>query len=351
MHDSTGTRAIAYDIRMDQPENSQPTIARQDRDTNWPKISVVVPVYEPGPYLIDAINSVLSQDTGPAEMQVAVVDDSSPTCQVQALIDELLPPGRVEFYRNTENRGLSGNWNECLRIARGEIIHLLHQDDRVAPGFYSRMLPAFAADSRIGMAFCRHAFIDGEDRITRISHRERWLTGPLPDWLPKIAVQQRIQCASALVRRSVYEQLGGYRSDLRYALDWEMWVRIAAQYGVWYEPRLLAYYRRHEHNESARLRNDDLINCDLLKAIELIAERVPVTQRTQLSDKAYAHFAHRALKRLESQVNGSKGVAKDITKQLAPVITAVARISANATRLQRRVSRLEDSKCKPRSRT
>lgn len=314
---------------MDLTDSLPLPIAPTSRSTERPLISVVLPVYKPDQHLVTALRSVLLQDLGPAQMQIAVVDDASPTRDLQALLGQTVSAGRIEIYRSDENRGLSGNWNECLRIARGEIVHLLHQDDLVADGFYRRMLPAFASDSSIGMAFCRHAFIDCDDRITRISHRERWLAGPLSNWLKKIAVRQRIQCASALVRREVYEQIGGYRSDLSYALDWEMWVRIAAQYRVWYEPRVLAHYRRHDNNESTRLRNDDLINRDMLRAIELIVEQLPETQRQQLSDAAYAHFAQWALKRLESTHRAED--LDGIRQQFVPIITAVTRISSNTT--------------------
>jgi hypothetical protein len=77
----------------------------------------------------------------------------------------------------------------------------------------------------------------------------------LPDaWLEKIAVHQLIQCPAIVVRRSVYEELGGFRPQLRYTLDWEMWQRIAARYSFWFEPAILACYRVHPASTTSKLR-------------------------------------------------------------------------------------------------
>ena len=308
-----------------------------------PLVSVVVPVYEPDGYLLDALRSVLTQDPGTAVMQIAVVDDASPNCDVKALLDQVAPAGRVEFHRAPRNRGLARNWNACINIARGEVVHLLHQDDRVADGFYRRMLPAFSRRGDIGMAFCRHAFIDSDSRVTRTSHRERWLPGVLHGWLPKISTQQRIQCAAALVRRSVYERLGGYRTDLAYTLDWEMWVRIAAMYPVWYRPAVLAHYRRHDRSETARLRNDSRIGRDTVLAIETFAAHLPEDQRERLLSAAYEKFARRTLKRLGA-AEQSPASGDGLQELLEPVRIAIERVKHSeraASELRQSLARVQ----------
>jgi glycosyltransferase involved in cell wall biosynthesis len=330
--------AVSSDHAIALPAISAMAVPPVPAGSPRPLISVVLPVYEPDRYLIDALHSVLRQDPGPERMQIAIVDDASPTSDVEALVAEAAPPGRVEIRRAASNQGLGANWNECLRIARGEIVHLLHQDDWVAPGFYARLLPAFAAHPGVGMAFCRHEYIDRDNRVTRRSHRERWRSGPLRGWLQKIIQKQRIQCASALVRRSVYERLGGYRLDLRYALDWEMWVRIAAHYDVSYEPQVLACYRRHDASETARLRNDGALSGDVLKAIALFAPHLPVDRRDRLMSAAYASFARRTLRQLEKRKN--QGEMGELVEFVNVAIAKMTHSPWSARRCQKRLSRL-----------
>ena len=229
-------------------------------------------------------------------MQVAVVDDDSRAVDVEALVAQADPAGRIEILRMPANHGLAGNWNRCIEVARGQIVHILHQDDWIADGFYDRMLPAFSARPNVGMAFCRHSLTDVNGSVTRVTHRERWRSGVLKNWIERISERYRMQCVSVLVRRSVYEQLGGYRSDLSGALDWEMWVRIAVHFAVWYEPRMLAFYRRHGDSETARLAKSGMHYRDTLKAIESFSGLLPERERAMMSSKAYAFFAARTLK-------------------------------------------------------
>jgi len=261
-----------------------------------PLLSVMIPTYRPGPYLKETLAGILAQDLGAPAMQIVIVDDASPETDVAALVRQLAPPGRIEVHRNAVNLGLAGNWNRCLKLARGEFVHLLHQDDLVLPGFYAALMAGLQW-SGTGMAFCRHDFIDAAGRPTRRSHRERWSAGILSDWLLRISQKQRIQCPAALVRRSVYEMLGGFRTDLPYALDWEMWVRIAARFPVWYEPRMLACYRRHDSSETHRLMATGKTDADALAAIEVFAEHIPVSARERLKAKAYRRAIRTHLRR------------------------------------------------------
>ena len=205
-----------------------------------PTFSVMLPTYEPDHRLGRSLAAVLAQAPGPEAMQIAVVDDGSRQVDVRALVRSFDPAGRVEVHLNQRRAGLAGNWNRCLSLARGKFVHLLHQDDHVLPGFYDRIGYGFRAAPGIGMAFCRSRIVDGNDHLIKTASRQQWTAGVLGGWLPRIAERQRVQTPAAVVARSTYERLGGFRTDLCHALDWEMWVRIAAAAPVWYDPRVLA---------------------------------------------------------------------------------------------------------------
>ena len=271
-------------VRADNPPAIAPLPAS---DRARPLLSVMIPAYAPGEFLVETLRSVLAQDLGAQSMQIAVVDDASPSTDIEALVAAVAPAGRVEIHRNATNLGLAGNWNRSIVLARGELVHLLHQDDVIFPGFYGRLLAGFASGAGTGMAFCRHAFVDEAGTWTRRSHLERWQPGILGGWLRKIGSRQRIQCPAAIVRRSVYERLGGFRNDLVFALDWEMWVRIAASYAVWYEPGILACYRRHPGSETTRLAAAHKVGMDTLQAIEIFSSHFPARSRNRLRFRAY----------------------------------------------------------------
>jgi glycosyltransferase involved in cell wall biosynthesis len=233
----------------------------------------MLPTYEPDDKLARALESVLSQALPAHEMQITVVDDGSQPGLVRELVEQIDLAGRVEIIEQPRRLGLGGNWNRALGLARGELVHLLHQDDYVLPGFYDRMERAFRQQPGVGMAFCRTRLVDAHDRPIRTTSRQQWMSGVLANWLPRIAERQRIQTPSAVVARRTYESLGGFRTDLKLALDWEMWVRIAARFPVWYEPRPLAAYRRHADNETSRLHASGAAWPDLARAIRSTPSR------------------------------------------------------------------------------
>ena len=68
--------------------------------------------------------------------------------------------GRVSYFRQPRNMGITSNFATCLNRAQGRLVHLLHGDDCARPGFYSHMSRLFELHPAIGAAFCRHAFID-----------------------------------------------------------------------------------------------------------------------------------------------------------------------------------------------
>jgi hypothetical protein len=154
----------------------------------------------------------------------------------------------------------------------------LHQDDLVLPGFYERLAQA-AVDPLVGAAFCRHSFLNAAGRNESQSDLLQPTPGTLSGWLDMIARHQYVTCASIVVRRDVYEHLGGYRTDLCYVLDWEMWVRIATYYAVWFEPEALASFRVHPGTETSRLRRGNRDIADVRKAVKIIRRGLPPEYR------------------------------------------------------------------------
>ena len=164
------------------PHSVPPVISAVQGVEGRPTISVVIPTFEPQDFLIETLNSVLVQDLGAQRMQIVIVDDGSKHANVSALLARVSESKRIELREHANTLGLAGNWNRAIGHAHGEFIHILHQDDLVAPGFYQALLAGMRRSPRIAMGFCRHAFIDENGRTGRISHRERWRAGTLRNW-------------------------------------------------------------------------------------------------------------------------------------------------------------------------
>ena len=207
-----------------------------------PRWTVLIPTYNTGPYLEEAIASVLAQDSGPDMMEIIVVDDHSTRDDPEAVVNRV-GKGRVRFIRQKANVGKVRNYATGLLASRGELIHQLHADDRIRPGFYSAMEAAFGKFPGAGAFFCESFYIDESGDVTGRTGKERPDTGLVDGFLEKIVAGQRIQTPSIVVPRHVYESLGGFDGRLDMVEDWEMWTRIATSYPIGFVAEPLAEYR------------------------------------------------------------------------------------------------------------
>jgi glycosyltransferase involved in cell wall biosynthesis len=208
-----------------------------------PLWSVMIPTYNCADYLRETLASVLAQDLGSELMQIEVIDDHSTKDDPESVVREIAGD-RVSFYRQPQNVGHVKNFNTCLQRSQGKLIHLLHGDDGVRNCFYQKMQKAFHTQPNIGAAFCRNIYIDENGNWQELSSLEQPAKGVIENWLEKIAIAPRLQTPSIVVRRDVYEKLGGFDNRIvSIGEDWEMWVRIAVHYPVWHEVEPLSLYR------------------------------------------------------------------------------------------------------------
>lgn len=221
----------------------------------------MIPTYNRAAYLERTLASVLSQDPGREEMQIEVVDDASTVDDPEPVVRRV-GSNRVSFFRQPRHLGLVGSWNSCIERAQGEWVHILHSDDFAFLGFYAHLKAAVETRNDVGAAFCRCVIVDENERWSYVLGLERDTPGILPGFLYKIGLSQRISSPAIVVRRSVYENLGGYRLDLSFYADWEMWARIAAYYPIWYEPEILAAWRTHSGSKTTAV----------MRAVENVAD-------------------------------------------------------------------------------
>jgi glycosyltransferase involved in cell wall biosynthesis len=257
-----------------------------------PLWSVMIPTYNCLGYLAETLASVLAQDPGPAHMQIAVVDDCSTDGDVSTLVQKM-GLGRVDYFQQPRNVGSLRNFETCLNRATGQWVHLLHGDDRVALGFYAEIESLFRANPEAGAAFTNVTNLtkgaagdELEDRPPLVKEK-----GIIKDFLFRIAEGQKLETPSIVVKRSVYEQLGGF-FGVHYGEDWEMWARIAAHFPVAYSPKCLAQYRYlNSTSISSRYIKQGQNIRDVTKVINTIQQYLPNEHQHSLKKQALYHYA------------------------------------------------------------
>ncbi|WP_312163653.1 glycosyltransferase [Phenylobacterium sp.] len=312
---------------MSRPLEQRAQIAPVTDGLPRPTWSVMIPTYNCARLLGETLQSVLDQAPGPGEMQIEVVDDGSsddPEAVVRAVAGD-----RVVFHRQPQNVGHIRNFATCLNRARGRYVHLLHGDDRVERGFYAALQAGFEAAPEVGAAFCRHRFINVQSREISIPEPEQPSPGVLAGGVERLAEEQRIMTPSIAVRREAYEKLGGFDPRLACSEDWEMWVRIAAHYPVWYEPSVLAGYRMHQESNTGRhYRMAEELGYTR-RAIEIFADYLPPQKARAIVRRARLTYADTAL-------NNARQLARsgDLRGMQAHLMEAI-KMSSSPTVLRR----------------
>lgn len=258
--------------------------------------SVMIPTYNCARYLKKTLESVLSQDRGDNLMEIWVVDDHSTQDDPRAVVEKL-GKGRVRFYQQPKNVGQLNNFETCLQLSRGRIIHLLHGDDYIHPGFYAKLEAPMLEESSIGAAFSRHQFVDEDGNLLSTSEELGHTAGLLPDFVSSIASRQLIQTPSIVVKREVYEQIGGFNKSLKWCEDWEMWIRIACRYNFYYEPSVLASYRVHKTSNTGESTKTGRFIDDVLACLDIYLAYLPILgqERRIIIKNAKAHTLNFAL--------------------------------------------------------
>jgi glycosyltransferase involved in cell wall biosynthesis len=277
---------------LERIPNAPPTIYPVASHVQRPLWSVMIPTYNCFTYVQAALESVLAQDLGPEQMQIAVIDDCSTDGDVFGLVQDI-GKNRVEYFRQERNVGSLRNFETCLNRSIGEWVHILHGDDRVAEGFYTEIAQLFREHIQAGAAFTNTAIFStgerGEELILRPPIVDK--AGVIKGFLLMLAGGHKLETPSIVVKRSVYEQLGGFYA-VHYGEDWEMWARIAAHFPIAYSPKCLAHYRSLNNGSISHnfIRNGQNI-LDITKVINIIQNYLPPEHRKRLKKYALQHYA------------------------------------------------------------
>ncbi len=188
-----------------------------------PLVTVVTPAFNVAKYIGESVDSVLQQ-TFP-DFEYLVVDDGSTDATAEVVMAHVGDDPRFRLIKGG-HRGLSATRNAGIREARGEYIAFLDGDDRWHPRFLERQLELIESLPRyVGAVFCRSRLVleNGAPIFYQWQRAGRY---DFDDFL--VAGNPARNGSSLLIRKSCFDDLGGFNEDLRYVEDLEMWLRIAS---------------------------------------------------------------------------------------------------------------------------
>jgi glycosyltransferase involved in cell wall biosynthesis len=193
-----------------------------------PTVSVVVPCYRYGHHVTECVTSLLANTE--VDLDILVIDDASPddSWSVVQRLPELDP--RIRVHRNEANRGLIPTANSGVLAATGDYVVLLSADDVQAHGWLDRGVALLEANPRAVLAYGPVLRFAGVVPEVRTGRGSRPVVHRGLDWIGRACATgiNGIVCPEAIVRTSAQHRVGGYRADLPYTSDMEMWLRLAS---------------------------------------------------------------------------------------------------------------------------
>jgi glycosyltransferase involved in cell wall biosynthesis len=171
-------------------------------------ITVVITCFNYGAFLPESVHSALAQEGG--EPRVIVVDDGSTDDRTLAELDRL--PARVELVRQA-NAGPAAARNVALRRVRTPYALVLDADDRLVASALRRLRGPLEADAALGFSYGIVRFFGAWQGVLR-----------MPPYDPYRLLFRHSIGSTALIRRELFEEVGGYDPLFKGYEDWEFWV-------------------------------------------------------------------------------------------------------------------------------
>lgn len=218
---------------------------------NSPLVSVIVPCYNHADYILNTVESVLNQTY--QNIEVLVSDDASTDSSLAVLKN--IKDSRVKLFPFEENHGIVYALNYLIEQAKGDYIATLGSDDLFTPNKIEKQLRTFEAHPDLGAVFTLAKIIDEDGNEYPDSPLAQIFTEQnrtRAEWLRYFFETGNHLChSSALIRRSVQEEIGPYRASFRQLQDFDLWIRVLIHYPIEIIQEELTYYRRSRSIEGS----------------------------------------------------------------------------------------------------
>lgn len=211
------------------------------------KVSVIIPCYNYGKYITEAVDSVLNSNY--ENLEIIIIDDGSDDSETVAILDNFSRP-KTKIIRQT-NQGVIAARNNGIKEAQGEYILPLDADDYINPAFIEKAVEILDNNHDIGIVYSNYTYVD-----------DIFSEATLPDWDSKSILYGNLCTNTSFFRKKDWEKVGGYKSQMSAGYeDWEFWISLA-EIGVkgYKIKESLFYYRLHGNSRNTIAVKNDFEN-------------------------------------------------------------------------------------------
>ncbi len=195
-----------------------------------PRVSIVIPCFNKGEFIDQAVNSVLNQTY--RDIELVIVNDGSDDGHTEKKLEDYHQSGVKVIH--TANYGVSEARNTGIRESRGEYILPLDADDEIEKDYVRHAVDILDSRQEVGIVYCLAKFFD--------KRNQEW---ELPPYSREAILLDNMIFCSAFFRRSDWEKVKGYNPNMRNGYeDWDFWLSlIELGLDVYRIPQTLFLYR------------------------------------------------------------------------------------------------------------
>ena len=299
-----------------------------------PRISVLLPAYRAEPYVDAAVESVRAQTF--TDWEIVAVDDASPDGTHAKLVAWAGRDPRIRVDRNASNRGVTGNWNECLRRSRGELVVKIDADDVFRPRALEELAVPLDDPAVVG-AGVRTLLCSQDLEVVGAYPSDAAMAGagidpytdsirPCAEWLRLAAWGHQLWNGDAiLVRRSVVDAIGGLDERFGCASDTALVASVLEQPGLFaHRGYAGVLYRRIGTSISHDSRRDGSLALEGTALLLMTLGELRRRERLPRALRMHHVQFWRRWKKFESDPSARSGLPSEFREGLRKVMEGVA---------------------------
>lgn len=219
-------------------------------------VSICIPAYNNEKVIERTLKALVNQTY--QNIEIIVVDDCSRdrTCDVVNSLND----DRIKLFQNENNLGMSGNWNMCVSKANGEFVKLICADDILEPDSIEKEVKCISENQNIVMTINDSKMInDSDEEVGTFPryHKKGIINGKTLAQKSLIVSNYFGMPSAVLMRKSVFDKVGGFDYAYHYILDFDLWIRIALEGDVYVMPEKLNHFRLRSDSNTGNVFTKD----------------------------------------------------------------------------------------------
>jgi glycosyltransferase involved in cell wall biosynthesis len=216
-----------------------------------PTVSILVPTYNYGHHIDEALQSALGQTY--SDFEIIIIDDASKD-NTDEIVQKYLKDPRFSYYKNPVNLGLVENFNNCLTYARGKYIKFLLADDKFEPTLLEKFVPIMEQYPNVTLVTSNREVFGNETKkrvlpLTGLQNGRKVIFESLREghgnWIG--------EPTTVMFRKSDLVRTGNFNPAYYCLVDWEMWLRLLNIGDCYIIPETLSYFRVHPGQASKKI--------------------------------------------------------------------------------------------------